>query len=202
MSRKSYQKLASDEDDDIDSKNCHPATTANFLSTVTFWWMNGLFKTGSQRPLKQSDFFPLHHKDRTRELTDRLWETWNNHVQECSKTEGSQPKLWKCVFKTMHWQEHIVPWCGLALESIFRVIQPLLLGIIIDSLTSGKNRTLTYACATLLVLCSLPVIYTHFMAYKYDMISMRLTSALKGVIYRKVSNLLKQKPTKELRIDS
>ena len=164
--------------------------------------MNGLFKTGSQRPLKQFDFFPLHHKDRTRELTDRLWETWNNQVQECSKTEGRQPKLWKCVFKTMHWQEHIVPWCGLALDSICHVIQPLLLAIIIDSLTSGKNRTLSYTCAILLVLCCIPQIYTHFIVYKYDMISMRLTSALKGVIYRKVSNLLKQNPTKELRIDS
>ncbi len=192
MSSKSYEKLASDEHDD-DDKNCHPATTANFLSILTFWWINGLFKTGSQRPLKQSDFLPLHHKDRTRDLTEQLWKTWNNHVEECNKTEGRQPKLWKCVIKTIPWQEHIVPSCSLMLDSICRVLQPLLLGIIINLLTSKENRSLAYTCATLLVLCCFPQLYTHLVAYKYDMISMRLSSALKGIIYLKVGNRLKQK---------
>ena len=192
MSRKSYKKLTSDEGDDDDDKNCHPATTANFLSILTFWWMNGLFKTGSQRPLKQSDFFPLHHKDRTRELTEQLWQTWNSHVQECIKTDKRQPKLWKCVLKTISWQEHIFPWCGLLVDSVCRVIQPLLLGIIIHLLTTGENRKLTYVCATLLVLCCVPQIYTHLITYKYEMIGMRLICALKGIIYLKVGNRLKQ----------
>ncbi len=201
MSRKSYKKLASDEDDndDDDKENCHPATTANFLSIVTFWWMNGLFKTGSQRPLKQSDFLPLHHKDRTRELTERLWKTWNNHVQECNKSEGRQPKLWKCVSKTVSWQEHFFPFCGLLVDSSCRVIQPLLLGLIIHFLTSNDNRSLIiYTSAILLVLCCIPELYTHCIAYKYDIIGMRLSSALKGIIYLKVGNRLKTKTKKKL----
>ncbi len=193
MTRKGYEKLASDEGDNDDDKNCHPATTANFLSIITFWWMNGLFKTGSQRPLKQSDFLPVHPEDRTRELTAQLWETWNNHVKECSKTEGRQPKLWKCVLKTVHWQEHIFPFCGLLLCYICRVIQPLLLGIIIDLLTSNENRTFMYTCATLLVLSCLPDSSTHFITYIYEMVGMRLSSALKGIIYLKVGTPLKQK---------
>ena len=189
MSRESYEKLASDEGDDDGDKNCHPATTANFLSILTFWWMNGLFKTGSQRPLKQSDFFPLHHKDRTRELTEQLWQTWNNHVQECIETDGRQPKLWKCVLKTIYWQELILPCCGLLMFSAGRVTQPLLLGIIVHLLTSGENRNLTYACATLLVLCCLSELLSHSIAFKFEMMGMRLSSALKGIIYLKVRNL-------------
>ncbi|XP_078359418.1 ATP-binding cassette sub-family C member 4-like [Oculina patagonica] len=189
MSRKSYEKLVSDEDghDDDEKKNCHPATTANFLSILTFWWMNGLFKTGSERPLEQSDFLPLHHKDKTRDLTERLWKTWNNHVQECNKTEGRQPKLWKCVLKNIYWQEHIVNWCGFLVESTCRVIQPLLLGIIIDLLTSGElNRKLAYTYATLLVLSFLPGICTHTVSYKCELLGMRLISALRGIIYLKI----------------
>lgn len=168
--------------------------------------MNSIFKTGSQRPLKQSDFLPLHHEDRTRDLTEQLWKTWTNHVQECKKMDGKQPKLWKCVIATIPWHEHIPPFCGLLLDSICRVIQPLLLGIIIDFLASGGNRTLTYICTTLLVLCCLPQLSTHLIAYKYDIISMRLSSALRGVIYLKVGIMLKKKQkkknNKELRIDS
>ncbi|XP_078357372.1 ATP-binding cassette sub-family C member 4-like [Oculina patagonica] len=195
MPRKSYKKLASDEDDndDDDKKNCHPATTANFLSILTFWWMNGLFKTGSQRPLKQSDFLPLHHKDRTRELTEQLWKTWNNHVQECNKTDGRQPKLWKCVSKTISLQEHIFPLCGLLLDSSCRVIQPLLLGLIIHLLTSKENRSfIIYTSAISLVVCCLPYLYTHFIAYKYEIIGMRLSSALKGIIYLKIPLISQQ----------
>ena len=186
MSRKNYEKLADDDDDDDDNKNCHPATTANFFSIVTFWWMNDLFKTGSQRPLKQSDFLPLHHKDNTRGLTEKLWKTWNNHVQECNKTEGRQPKLWKCVLKTINWQEYIVPWLLVFVEAICLVIQPLLLGITLHLLTSGENRKLTYSCATLFVLCFLHAPSSHIVSYKFEMLGMRLISALRGIIYLKV----------------
>ena len=93
MPNKGYETLTSDDDEaDTDSQS-HPSMSANVLSLFSFWWMNNVFRTGSKRPLKQSDFLPLHEKDRTRDLTERLQVEWNIHVQECNTTEGKQPKL-------------------------------------------------------------------------------------------------------------
>ena len=189
MPAKDYEILATDGNDETgQEKSSHPMSSANFLSLLTLGWMNGIFKIGSKRPLDQSDFLPLHDDDRTRDLTERLQKEWNNHVQECNTTAGKQPKLWKCVLRTIPWKEilcHMPFWFT---ESICRVSQPLVLGLLLRLLSSTEmDRTLTYACCFLLTLGTLSTACTHHSAYAFELLGMRLSSALKGIIYLKAS---------------
>ena len=187
MSKKGHKTIATDEDNDPDEPS-HPTTSANFLSLLTFWWMNSIFKTGSKRPLNQSDFLPLHEKDRTRDLTERLRAIWNNHVQECYNTGKKQPKLWKCVYKTISFRDILLPMCFWLTESFFRVSQLLVLGFLLQLLSWPEiDRSLAYACCVFLTLNGLSTACTHYSAYKCDLLGMRLSSAIKGIVYLKVS---------------
>ena len=189
MSTKGYETIASDEDDNED-ESFHPTTSANFLSLLTFWWMNGVLRTGSKRPLTQSDFLPLHKKDRTRDLTERLQKIWNDHVQECNNIEEKKPKLWKCVYKTISFRETLLPVCFWVTECGFRVSQPLILGFLLRLLSSAElNLPLAYACCAVLTLTGLSTICTHYSAYTCDLLGMRLSSAFRGIIYLKVCNV-------------
>ena len=188
MSNKGYETITTGDEDD-DTESSHPTISANFLSLLSFWWMNSVFKIGSKRPLKQSDFLPLHEQDRTRDLTERLQKEWNNHVQECNMTDGKQPKLWKCVVKTVSLRDVCLPVSFWVLESMFRVSQPLVLGFLLHLLGSAEeSRSLTYACCVFLTLSGLASACTHFSAYSCDLLGMRLSSAMKGIVYLKVRN--------------
>ena len=188
MSNTSYETVATG-DDDHEKDSSHPSMSANFLSLLTFWWMNNIFKVGRERPLKQSDFLPLHEEDRTRDLTESLQEEWNNHVQECNMTEGKQPKLWRCVLKTVTLNDVFLPMCFWLMESMLRVSQPLVLGFLLHLLSSAensKNRPLAYACCVFLTLSGLTSVCTHYSAYSCELLGMRLSSAIKGIVYLKV----------------
>ena len=186
MSKNCYEKISADENDDTDQPS-HPVKSANFLSLLTFWWMNSVFKTGSKRPLNQSDFLPLHEKDRTRDLTERLQKEWNKQVQECNRTKAKQPKLWKCVLRTLSCREIsfiLILW---SIECTSRVCFPLVLGLLLRLLSSPEmDRPLVYACCFLLGSSGLTALSQHFAVFRAELLGMRLSSAIKGIIYLKV----------------
>ena len=189
MPSKDYEILANDKNDETrQEKYSHPMSSANFLSLLTLSWMNGIFKIGNKRPLNQSDFLPLHDDDRTRELTEQLQKEWNNHVQEYNSTARKQPKLWKCVLRTISLKEILYLMTFWFTESICRVSQPLILGLLLRLLSSTEmDRTLTYTCCLLLALGGLSTACTHYSAYRFELLGMRLSSALRGIINPKVT---------------
>ena len=200
MLKKGYETVATDEDDDVDQSS-HPTivTSASFFSVLTLGWMNGIFKIGSKRPLNQSDFFPIHDDDKTRDLTERLQKEWNNHVQECNSTGRKQPKLWKCVLRTISLKEILYLMTFWFTESICRVSQPLVLGLLLRLLSSTEmDRTLTYTCCLLLALGGLSTACTHYSAYRFELLGMRLSSALRGIIYLKVTAYINLRPKEDL----
>ena len=185
MSKKGYENVAADENDGTSSS--HPTKSANFLSLLTFWWMNSIFKTGSKRPLNQSDFLPLHEEDRTRDLTERLQREWNRHVQECNKTKGKQPRLWKCVLRTVSFKEILFIPSVWLIDSTCRVFLPLVLGLLLRLLSSTEtNRSLVYACCLLLGSSGLTAVCRHLCSFRCELLGMRLSSAIKGIVYLKV----------------
>ena len=192
MPSKDYEILATDENDETrQEKSSHPMSSANLLSRLTFYWMNGIFKIGNKRSLDQSDFLPLHDDDRTRHLTEQLQKEWNNHVQECNSTADKQPELWKCVLRTISLKEILYLLSYWFAESICRVSQPLVLGLLLRLLSSTEmNRTLTYACCLLLALAGLSTACRHYSGYRFDLLGMRLSSALRGIIYLKARVLI------------
>ena len=189
MPSKDYEILANDENDETrQEKSSHPMSSANFLSLLTLSWMNGIFKIGNKRPLNQSDFLPLHDDDRTRELTEQFQKEWNNHVQEYNSTAGKQPKLWKCFLRTVSLKEILYLMTFWFTESICRVSRPLILGLLLRLLSSTEmDRTQTYTCCLLLALSGLSTACTHYSAYRFELLGMRLSCALRGIIYLKVT---------------
>ena len=186
MSKKGYETIATDEDDGTNQRS-HPMQSANFLSNLTLWWMNSTLKIGSKRPLNQSDLLPLHEKDRTRDLTERLQKEWNNHVRECNSTDGKQPKFWKSVFRTISCKEILYLLSFYFIESVCRVMQPLVLGLLLRLLSSTEmDRSLIYACCSLLLLGGLSTASRHYSAFRLELLGMRLSSAIKGIVYLKV----------------
>lgn len=185
MTKKGYRKVPGQETADEHELH-HPLSTANFLSIVTFWWMNGVFRKGTERPLDESDFLPLHEKDRTRDLTERLQKQWNNDVAKCNE-DGTKPKLWKSVVKIISFKELCISWSLLLLESVGRVMQPLLIGILVHFLRSGNEDGVTlYVCAGLMTFNGLVYILSNYSGFHLELIGMKLRSALQGLIYLKV----------------
>ena len=188
MSNKGYQKVAGDEEDDENVS--HPLSKANFFSAFTFWWMNDVLKTGSQRLLTQSDVFPIHEKYKTQELTEKLQKQWNKDVEECRR-RGKQAKLWKSVLRTISLKEFCINWFASLLYAAGRVLQPLLLGTLIHLLmASDKGNGLAYGVAALMPLCGLTAATSHFITFQYEIIGLQLSSAIKGIVYMKVSRQL------------
>ena len=186
MSNKGYETIATDEDDDMNQPS-HPMQSANFLSILTLWWMNSTWKIGSKRPLNHSDLLPLHEKDKTCDLTERLQKKWNDHLQECNTTEEEQPKLWKSVLRTISCKEILYLMSFWFIESICRVLQPIVLGLLLRLLASTQmDRSLTYACCLLLSLGGLSTDCRHYSGFRFELLGIRLSSALKGIIYLKV----------------
>ncbi|KAL9955987.1 hypothetical protein ACROYT_G037398 [Oculina patagonica] len=165
----------------------HPQRKANLISFLLFWWTNDLFKTGNQRPLQQSDFWPLHKEDKTSLLTKELQSQWSKDLNECKLT-GKEPRLWKSAMKVLSRKDIcIISFAGL-LDSVGRFLQPFFLGIFISALKAkSPERGLLCGCAALMLLIVLmKSIAVHHSSFKLYVIGMRMKASLKGVIFRKI----------------
>lgn len=188
MPKSSYEKVVGDDRKEGETNDSHPLKSANFLSILTFWWMNNTLRTGFKRPLERDDFLPLCADDNTQTLTEKLRNLWNNTLKECDK-KGKTPKLWKCVAKFISFKEACVVWSIWLLETLCRVLQPWLLEILVTLLMQPEleARGLAYACAVLIGLVALVGACTHVANFKCELMGMRLSSAIRGVVYLKVS---------------
>jgi len=165
----------------------HPQSKANWLSFLLFWWTNHLFKIGYQRPLEQSDFWPLHEEDKTCLLTRQLNSQWREDVNECRRKD-KEPKLWKSAMKVLSRKDlYIIVFAGF-LDSVGRFLQPFFLGVFITTLMSTTpERMLLSFCAVLMLLVVLmKSIAVHHSSFKLYVIGMRLKASLKGLIFEKI----------------
>ncbi|XP_029201776.2 ATP-binding cassette sub-family C member 4-like isoform X2 [Acropora millepora] len=192
MSKRKYEPLATEEEDGDDVNESSHSNTC-FLSNLSIYWMNSIFKIGSKRPLNQSDFLPLRDEDRTRNITERLQEEWDHHVKECRSNGARQPKLWKCLMRMVSWEEIFYFMSFFFVESLARVTQPLVLAWIIHLLSSSETQQpFSYVSCLLLSLSGLSTACTHFSQYRFDLLGMRLRSALKGIVYLKIPLISQQ----------
>ena len=185
MARNGYNKISLSEDKE----------RVSFLSLLLFQWMNSIFKTGSERPLDEHDFLPLSKENSASFLTDQLQANWNKEKTKCNKNQN-RPKLWKSVIKLISVKDVMIIGFANALYSIYQLLQPLLLGYLISILVSAepKKDNLPYVCT--LALCINSIIgplSMHHHDYRCELLGIRISCALKGLIYHKVSSNLKFK---------
>ena len=183
MAKNGYKKIPSDDLTVGDEER------ASFVSLLLFQWMNNVFKTGSERTLNQNDFLPLSKENSAGFLTEQLQSNWNKEETKCKKN-GRKPKLWKSVLKILSVKDALIIVFSGALYSLSRVLQPLFLGYLISTLMSAgpKNNYIFYGCALAMCLCALiGSIAMHHQNYRAQRLGMRISSALKGLVYSKVS---------------
>ena len=179
MARNGYNKISPSEDKERFS----------FVSLLLFQWMSRIFKTGSERPLDENDFLPLSKENSATFLTDQLQANWNKEKEKCNRNQ-KRPRLWKSVIKSLAVKDAMIIVFTNALYSISLLLQPLLLGNFISILMSSEPQkdNLIYGCAVALCISSLVGAFgAHQFSYRTELLGIRLSCALKGLIYQKVS---------------
>ena len=180
MGRNGYKKISTEGD----------IENVSFVSLLFFQWLNSVFKTGSERPLEENDLLPLSEENVTSSLTERLHTKWK---KENTKREekGKRPKLWKSVIKMLSVKDGMIIFFTGALYTMCSLLLPLFLGYLISALTSAEpaqQHYLLYGCAVAMGVNSLiGTLSTHQFSYRCELLSIRISSALKGLIYLKVS---------------
>ena len=171
-----------------DGEKTDPKKEAGFFSLLTFWWMNGVFQTGAQRPLEESDFLPLQKEDETQRLTEKIQKLWNLEKNKCAES-GNQPRLWKCVLMAVSLRQLALILFTSLMDSTCRVLQPLLLGFLVSELISvHSDRSFMFICAAaMFVNAVIKSLSMYQCVYLSVAIGMRLMAAVKGVVYLKVS---------------
>ena len=179
MARNGYNKISPNEDKE----------NVNFLSLLLFQWMNNIFKIGSERPLDESDFLPLSKENSSTSLTGQLQANWNKEKTKCNRNQ-KRPRLWKSVIKLLSVKDAMIIVFTNALYSISILLQPLLLGYFISILMSSEPQkdNLVYGCALALCMNSLVLHFSaHHFSYRCELLGIRMSCALKGLLYHKVS---------------
>ena len=179
MARNGYKKITNDAD----------TNKASFVSLLFFQWMNNVFKTGSERALQENDFLPLLEDNTSNFVITRLQAKWEKEQTKC-KENGEKPKLWKSVLKMPSTEDVVVIVSTGVMFVLSRILQPLLLGYLMVSLmsTTTQHNYLLYGCALAMAFNELigALMYHHF-SYRCEVLGMRIGSALKGLVYHKVS---------------
>ena len=183
MQRNGYQKISAEDGD---------ANHAGILSFLFFQWMNHVIKIGSKRVLEQSDFLPLSQENSTSSVSEKLQKKWNDEKAK-GEQNGKRPKLWKSVLKFISVKHVLISLFTGILDSCCRISQPLFLGYLISSLmptAESRNDLLLYGCAVAMGVNALikSLGMQHF-SFSNELLGVRLTGAIKGIIYRKVCSL-------------
>ena len=54
-----------------------PEAKANIFSKLTFWWMNGLMKSGYKKALEMTDLWDLREAEKAHNISIKFEERWN-----------------------------------------------------------------------------------------------------------------------------
>ena len=183
MATNGYKKIPNDDEEE----------KVSFVSILLFQWMNSVFKTGSERTLNENDFLPLSNENTTSSVTERLQTKWNDEITN-SKGKENKPKLWKSIFMMLSVKEVLIVVFTGALYVIYCLLSPLFLGYLMTILISGKQQenSLLYGCALAVAMginALVGCFAMHQFSYQCELQGIRISSAIKGLVYRKVSSI-------------
>ena len=178
-----YKKIPKDDD----------AEKVSFVSLFLFQWMNSVFKTGSERALDENDFLPLAKENTTSSVTECLQTKWNDEITN-SKEKEKKPKLWKSIFRMLSVKDILFVVFTGVLYVIYCLLSPLFLGYLMNILISSEQQenNLLYGCALAVAMginALVGCFAMHHFSYQYELQGIRISSGIKGLVYRKVSSI-------------
>lgn len=161
----------------------------SFFSTLFFQWMSIILKTGNERAIDKDDLLPLKEENTTSFLSEKLQSNWNQET-DSSKRHGRGPKLWKSVLKMISVKEAIIITLTGSLRTFSNILQPLLLGYLLESLRKAeqKHNYFVYVCALGIGINELfAALNVHHFCFQCEILGIKISGALKGLVYNKVS---------------
>ncbi|XP_051799250.1 ATP-binding cassette sub-family C member 4-like isoform X1 [Acanthochromis polyacanthus] len=167
----------------------NPAATASLLSKVFFWWLNPLFTTGHKRRLEEDDMYEVLPEDRSDRLGQDLQRYWDIEFQKATK-EMRKPRLTKAIIQC-YWKSYSVLGLFTLIEEIIKVVQPVLLGKMIEYFESYDPDNITALHQTLgygagLSLCAIVLVLLHHLYFFHVQRSgMKIRVAMCHMIYKK-----------------
>ena len=179
MAKTSYQRVT----------NTTQTENVSFLSTLLFRWMNDVLKSGNERAIDETDFLSLNEECTACFLTEQLQSKWTDETAN-SRRHDKQPKLWKSVLKMLTTREAMILFVTATVLLFCRVLQPLLLGYLVKSLMMAElqHHFLLYGCALALGINELiGSLCWHQFDYRCEVFGIRISSAVKGLVYVKVT---------------
>ena len=172
----------------ISSTN-NSAEKVGFVSFLLFQWMNDVMKTGSKRTLEEGDFVPLSNENTSQSATELLGKKWKEEIANSIRKKKT-PKLWKSVLKMISYREAVFVVCCDVLFAIGSLLSPLLIGHLIFMLMSRETHHILHGCVLATAMTVTTLVGTLGMqhsGYAAEIMGIRLSNAVKGLVYRKVS---------------
>ncbi|KAM4559458.1 ATP-binding cassette sub-family C member 4-like isoform 1-T1 [Odontesthes bonariensis] len=167
----------------------NPSASANLLSKIFFCWLNPLFRIGYKRKLKEDDMYKVLPEDASETLGEELQWYWNQEVQQAAK-DLRPPKLSKVLIQC-YWKPYSLIGISIFIEEIIKVIQPLLLGKLIEyferydpTQPDAVYEAYTYAAGISLTSVGLALLH-HLYFYQVQRAGMKIRVAMCHMIYRK-----------------
>ncbi|RVE75296.1 hypothetical protein OJAV_G00015460 [Oryzias javanicus] len=171
----------------------NPAATANILSKIFFWWLNPLFRIGSKRRLDEHDMYEVLPEDRSDHLGEELQSYWDREVLNATK-EMQAPSLAKALIRC-YWKSYSVLGFFTLLEEVIKVVQPVVLGKMIEYFESydpnnvkAFHETLGYAAGLSSLTIGLTLLH-HLYFYHVQRAGMKIRVAMCHMIYKKALSL-------------
>ena len=122
-------------------------------------------------------------------MTEQLKVKWDEEITDC-RGKGKNPRLWKSVMKIFSVKDFIFLFLNWFINAFCRIMEPLLLGYFMAFLLSAESQRIyrLYGCALAMVVNVLiRGLSGHQVGYRCELLGIRISTTLKGLIYMKVS---------------
>ncbi|XP_032235247.2 ATP-binding cassette sub-family C member 4 isoform X2 [Nematostella vectensis] len=172
----------------------NPKERAGVLSRLTFCWINSILQIGNKRVLDTSDLYPLLDEDKSRDLTDKLEQSWADEIRG-SRLKGRTPHLTRALMSILSWSEYALILFSLFIGVACNILEPLLLGLLLTALLNTTRAgpiedPMVYVYSGGLCASSLlRVLVLNQFNSKAQLMGMRWRSAVTGLVYKKVLRL-------------
>ncbi|XP_076453870.1 ATP-binding cassette sub-family C member 4-like isoform X2 [Babylonia areolata] len=168
--------------------NPSPMQSANWISRVLFWWLNPLMKKGHKKELSEEDLFSVVPQDSADHLSVGLEREWQRELQKEKDSGGThKPSLLKALARLFGLRYLLLGLIVLTEESV-RVVQPLLLGGLIEYFTASSTMTTkqAYLYALGVSLATLLMAFTHaYYFFAVARIGMQMRVACSSLMFKK-----------------
>ncbi|XP_049801524.1 ATP-binding cassette sub-family C member 4-like [Schistocerca nitens] len=175
----------------IYKSNPNPTATANNISKLFLWWIRKLVWKGH---LTEDDLFDRLEEDASDVLADRLEKSWDEERMQ-AKEKGIKPSFTRAVLRLFWLRYFLYGLLELFDVVILRLVQPLLLGLVIQHFSPNSDVTQqqAYLYASGLVLINFAKAFCiHQYNLKVSLVGMRIRVACCSLLYRKVLRINRQ----------